>query len=166
MISDDLEVFTSARQERRARIAGSLSIAAIVMLLITSFTLARNPTTGAAQLGPHGREQHAALIRVNPSESSVAASASTINAAGQEASTDASRGVHPEAGAVLQSGYAHTDTRTKPGGGNAPAPAAPSLDCLRLRNGEWLRLAVLHDGDRMRQHECIYGHSAGQRFVQ
>lgn len=50
-MTDDLLVYTSSRDERRARIAGVLSVTAIVMLLVTSFTLARGVqwTTGAGQ---------------------------------------------------------------------------------------------------------------------
>lgn len=58
-MTDDLQVFLSARDEQRARVAGVLSVTAIVMLLVTSFTLARGPinaaptvaTTGEAQAG-------------------------------------------------------------------------------------------------------------------
>jgi hypothetical protein len=50
VVTDDLEVWQRVREDAKARIAGALSIAAIVLLLIVSFTLARNPM-GAAQEG-------------------------------------------------------------------------------------------------------------------
>lgn len=51
------------------------------------------------------------------------------------------------------------------------APAAPSLDCLRLVRGQWLRAYVNHSGDGKgayggTRHECYYGHATTERFVQ
>lgn len=76
MLPDDLLVYTSARDEQRARLAGSLSVVAIVMLLITSFTLARGVqwNTGAGQSSVFSHAQVPATAPLPYS-----ASAPTIN---------------------------------------------------------------------------------------
>jgi hypothetical protein len=55
--------------------------------------------------------------------------------------------------------------------GSAPA-SAPILDCVRLRNGQWLRVSVHHKGDGKglryggERLECVYGHATSERYVQ
>ena len=124
--------------EEQSRIAGALSATAIVMLLVTSFTLARGvqwyDTTGAAE-GQDFKSWTAHTSGV-PYVNGINA-ASTINAAGTTSPVASSAG-----------------------------PAAP-FDCPRLQGRQWLRSAIWQQGDRtLAGVECYYGSAATERFVQ
>ena len=120
-MTEDLDVWVRAREDQKARLAAVLSIAAIVLLLIVSAWLARNPM-GAAQ----GSE--------------------SLRTIGKDSSA---RGIVAD----------------------YPA-SAPTLDCLRLRKGQWLRVIVHHKGDGKgllyggERLECHYGHAPSERYVQ
>ena len=47
----------------------------------------------------------------------------------------------------------------------AAASGTPALDCPRLNGNQWLYAAIRHEGDRMAESRCFYGHG-GARFVQ
>ena len=58
-----------------------------------------------------------------------------------------------------------------PSAASLPA-SSPTLDCLRLRKGQWLRVIVHHKGDGNgmpyggERLECHYGHATSARYVQ
>ena len=95
-------------------------------------------TTGAAQLGPQGRERYAAMTRLNPSEAPAAVPAPTI--AAPQMPESARTGALPI----------------------APSPSAGAASyehCPKLSRGRWLKWEIAQRRDRAKDYviACDYG---------
>lgn len=137
-MTDDLEVWrrvnSDSREESKARIASAASIAAIVMLLVTNFTVANYPM-GTAQ----------ELPAVNSASRQDTSSSSNPGTVGRSDSRPAKDELKPVRDSAKQPATVPTYRREL------------LCDCLKTNRGSNLRMQIVHQPDRQLCYAaCVY----------